>query len=318
MNFTNISESKSALEINDKSSKKVSDNLPIIGLKVITDKYKNIRYSGDLSQIESNYGTYKVYRKDLTEYKLSDKHKNTFVYFLDNTLEYTKNNNLFSISLFGNLFRGPLAKYGSRFRYQRDFYGRTSAVGGEIIYMKQTRPISYFNDEDSLKKKFYAKSIYGNRFELFYQQVFNERFKGRIEVFAGEKRNDRPVHLGSNLKFGYAILDDKFIQLSLSKITELKNSKLSDNRGYFDYNSLKVTYIFEPLFDFIISFSYGLSVEYEFDPRNGEKLQMGTDLFGTEMSYLIGNSLLSFSGNLQNTNTSLDSFKLGAGVTWDL
>ena len=94
---------------------------------------------------------------------------------------------------------------------------------------------------------------------------------------------------------------------------------LLDDRGYYSAGLAEMGVKWEPAFDWLLSFSYGLQVERESDPRKQSEVQVGSDIFGFGVKYSVNATVdVEFQSSYALTNTSQNSFMVNGGLIWNL
>ena len=250
------------------------------------------------------------------ESKLGD--QKTAEYFTEQSLEYSKYGHTATFSLFSSLDDGPFKRHGGKVKYVREFFRKTTLLGVEGTYFRQGQPENYFRDSLSYQWRRNSRWIDANSVKLFWQQVLSANSKVRLTALTGQREGERPRHWGGKLEYAQAFSDTLLGQVRLTHIAEDRSGQLMDNRGHFNLSGYELQLTYEPVFDFLVSISYGLTVEREYDYRDQNHYQMGIDSYGLGFSYLLSDTELTLLGSFSDSNTSADSLSLIGGVKWHL
>ncbi len=296
--------------------KKVKSQDVNLGIEV--NAAPNLTFSGNLKSSKPDYSSYLISDSNNQDHKLSDIENNDYQYehFLDGTLTYQKGNNALNFSLFGNINSSPFLQRGGKLSYYRELFKKTTRLGMGHTYFKQNNPESYFTDTQLQFRK-RATRIYGQQTFLSVEQVLNAHWKTRLKTFTGKRKNERPRHYGAELANNVAITDQLFVGLKLKHVKEDRDRELLDERGHFD-SSLALGHItFEPIFDLLVNLSYGVGKERELEPLTGRLVQVGSDIYGVGLNYLLDQFKLEFKGKYTETNTEANDYSVSGGITWE-
>ncbi len=222
-----------------------------------------------------------------------------------------------SVSLGGHTYlsSSPYFQNGARAVYKFSWFG--SAVGTRLQYVDQHRPESYYyNQSFILTQK--SIRVFSHEYAVFYEQIFNKNWKGAVELSTSQKVNDRPINFGVAIKQGYAFTSHLFSQLKLNYKAEDRSKPLKDDRGYYSVVGGEMIVTYEPVFDLLLSGSYALNVEREFNPWTGSELQVGSDHFGLGAKYSISRAFdVELQGAYAKTNTQLSDYSVRGGLIWN-
>ena len=222
---------------------------------------------------------------------------------------------LLSVTLGGTLSESPFTQSRASISYTRSFFNQTTAVSLSATYLNQAQPKSfYFDSNFRLLQR--PLNIYGNELVLSADQVFTENWKGRWSLTTAERQNERPRNWGTSVVQAYALTDRLFSELRLNYATEGRSQTLLNERGYFDQWGFKTQLSYEPIYDLLLSVSYGQVIERESDPRDGTVLQVASDQYGIGVSYQFPTLLISLSTGYIESNTNIYNYTFNGGLTW--
>jgi hypothetical protein len=179
----------------------------------------------------------------------------------------------------------PYQKRGALASYEYYFLRKTTILGGDFIYFEQKSPLTYYQNSNFQMRPKRTLS-YGQKETLRLEQILSANSKIKLSVFRGQKKHERPSHLGGEISLSNAFQKRWYFLLNSYTISENTSEPLLDDRGYYKSygGSLQTTY--EITYDLLCSLTYGLDVEEENDPRNRFKQRSGTDSYGIGVKYI--------------------------------
>lgn len=179
-------------------------------------------------------------------------------------------------------------------------------------------PASYFVDPDSFASRLRPTRLLTHRGSLGWEQVLGERWKGRLEGFAGFRPGSRPSHRGLSAGLAYALTDRLALFTKVGGAREVRGSTLYEDRGYFDAYWAKAELRFEPSYRWSLGASAGTVLETETARGRVARQKVGTDSLGLNASLLGSFWQLGMNALGQFSNTGYHSLGLGGNFTWQL
>lgn len=272
---------------------------------------------GALSRVAADYDTIQVRDRNGNLGPLSTQASGQGEYLLQAGLQWNKGDDKLGASGTATLSSSPFpAQSGSAF-YERALASQTSRIRLQGSWAKQGQPVDYYTDSNfSTQQR--PVEVNASALRLSLEQLMSERWKVGFEVSTGIRIEDRPRNWGAEIKQAYALTDYWFIQLRGGGAFEPQNQNLKNERGYFDiaYGELQATY--EPIYDLLITLSYGLVVEHEALPVARSTSQVGSDQFGMEVSYRWGEFDFRLLGSYRLTNLPSRDLGISGEVAWNL
>ncbi|MBF0360941.1 MAG: hypothetical protein HQK49_08010 [Oligoflexia bacterium] len=291
----------------------------------------NIGYSSNYYHSIQHKVAVKLDIPDYSNYLITDKHgkekkltetsgisERKAELLLDYNLNFNKESNFFSIGAFSHLTNSPFAKRGVRGSYAHNFFSNTTKLGFNSIYFWQKEPESYY--KKSLVSPYQRKetNIKAYRLGVFHQQVITAITKTYFEFFTGQRLGDRPFHLGADLQLAQVLLERLFARMELQYIRENRKQELQTERGYFTLLEGSMALTFEPIYDLLLSLSYGISAERELNSRNGKEIQVAADHYALALNYPYKKIEYKLQSSFSNTNTNVKNYSVSGGVAWEM
>ena len=202
--------------------------------------------------------------------------------------------------------------------YSYGFFSGTTTLGGNFSSMRMGVPGTFYTDPRDFSARRRPESLTSQRMEIFGEQVLSETWKVLLRGFEGVRFEDRPKHLGAEMRLGHAFADRWFARLDLGSLREGRNQKLKDERGYFSLYWAEVEATFEPIYDLSLSAAFGTTVERESIPYKQITNQVASDNYGLRAAYRGNPWTLALAGALTRSNTDFRSRSLIAELSWEI
>ncbi|HEY8280618.1 MAG TPA: hypothetical protein VIH99_13390 [Bdellovibrionota bacterium] len=202
--------------------------------------------------------------------------------------------------------------------YNVGFFSNATVLGTNLSWARQEQPLSFHTDARDLRIRAKPLALRSERAELWLEQVLTERWKMQVKGIAGQRIEDRPLHLGGELRNAYALTDRLSARLDTGLLRERRGEALKDEKGYFTtyWGELQATY--EVIYDLLLTASAGTTVEREEVPWSGAQNQVGTDTYGLKASYRGRSWTVNLSGKISRSNTSYRSRGIQGGFVWEI
>ncbi|MDZ4678166.1 MAG: hypothetical protein SGI74_11740 [Oligoflexia bacterium] len=198
--------------------------------------------------------------------------------------------------------------------FEEGFFNKSTLLGVEYSYQQQVQPLSYFIDRD-LATKARAVTINTSSIALYYEQIISKKMKNLVKTTSTQRLGERPRNFGIEDRLGYALTRHIYLQGMAGYISEDEQSALHDERGYFNLAKGELAVTYEPIYDLLLSVSYGLLIESEYEPRTDTKTKVGTDQYGLGFQYSYGDWRFQLTGAYYVAQIANGGSVLG-GITW--
>ncbi len=232
-------------------------------------------------------------------------------------IRYYTGNHTFTLSLYSDFIQTPFLKRGVSGLYQYKTTSSLSIFKIKAAYLHQQMPLDFYADDKFVLHQ-RASFIYGRSISIEWEQVISKSIRSSLLLAVRDRKNERPVHYGSEIKLATAINDQNFIHWNIAYYSEDPSKEILSERGYFTYERAGVEYVFEPFFEYLISISYNYTKETEDNPLFGSITQIGTDSYGLSGSFMLEWGELFFSSIYSMTNIDEQFINVSLGVKWDL
>ena len=232
-------------------------------------------------------------------------------------LDYLRGSHRATLGWLGDLSSSPYSRELARVAYHEGFFNQSTILGVRAAYLGQNQPVDFFINRD-FKNQQRATYVHANEIAASVEQILTSRWKTSLEISTSKREEERPRNVGVSLQQAYAITDRLFSRLTLTRISELTSDALRDERGYFSLQSAELAVTIEPIYDLLISASYGLVVEREVDPRVDSETQIGSDQYGLGVSYSRGNWKLNIKPVYRVSNSKVANLTISGGFTWQI
>jgi hypothetical protein len=233
-------------------------------------------------------------------------------------LDFSARGHMANIDYGRMLSRSPYPYDAWNAGYSYGFFAGTTTVGGNYSSTRLSVPRSFYIDPRDFVTRKRPESLTSQRLEVFLEQVLSETWKLHVRGFQGVRFEDRPKHLGTELRLGHAISDRWFARLDLGTLREGRNQTLKDERGYFSLYWAEVEASFEPIYDLTLSAAFGTTIERESIPYALVTRQVGSDNYGLKASYRGGPWTATIAGALARSNTDFRSRSITAELAWEI
>jgi hypothetical protein len=218
----------------------------------------------------------------------------------------------------GSLNQSPFSYQSGTASYQISLFEKATLIGVRATYLRQEQPADYFINNRTFQNQARPRVIHASEFVGTYEQLLTDRWKMYFDLSTAYRMEERPRNVGITLGQGYALTSHVTLQAKAARFMELRSDPLLNERGYFSLTSGELALTFEPIYDLLITTSYGLLVEREFEPSTGAETQVATDQFGLGVRYPIRNIELRLQGSLGLTNTTYQILNFAGGLTWKI
>lgn len=201
-------------------------------------------------------------------------------------------------------------------KYVRGFFEKTTQVGVELTYLNQKQPESFFIDRD-FKTKERPQSVNAYEAALSYEQVLTENWKILARVAVSQRIEERPANISTNIDPAYAVTDSFFLRAGL-RFAQEQEQGLKNERGYFKAYGAWIGGGVEPVYDLVISASYGVLIESENEPRTRSFTELASDHYSLGLAYSFSLFEFKLNGSYSIANTQASSLAFSSGVTWNI
>ncbi len=278
---------------------------------------KYFNYAGGVSVRQPNYGNFIVRDRTGQEHTLRELGNTGNEIASDQTIEAVVGDHRATLGWSGLLSASPLGYHALNASYQHGFFGKSTLLGVQLTYLNQQQPETYFIDRD-LRSRSRPRVIHGNEAVVTLDQVLSERWKMSLDLSTAERTEERPRNIGVTLGQAYALANRLTVQGRARRFAELRGQSLKNERGYFTMSQGEIGLIYEPVYDLLVSASYGLGVESEHNPDTGIDQIAASDQYGLGVKYSFRDYEILAQGSLNQGNTSYQSSSFTGGFTWKL
>ena len=284
----------------------------VLGLNDL--KIKSVYLGSSLTVQDPDSGSYKVLNSDGVEENLNGAELEALGSL---ELRYYNGSHGYTVSLFSDFIQTPFMKRGVSGIYEYKARNGLSIYKIKASYLHQEMPRDYYSDENFIIQKRVSR-VFGRSASVEWEQIISKMVRSSLTIAARDRKNERPLNYGSELKIATAINDSNFIHLNLEHYQEDQSEELISNLGYFTYSRAGIEYLFEPSFEYIISLSYHYTSEREDNPIAGTITEVAIDSYGLGGSFMLEWGELFFSSVYSMTNINESFLKLSCGVKWDI
>ncbi len=224
----------------------------------------------------------------------------------------------FVIDLSSHLTDSPYRQNTISTEYSFALFNKTTILGFQIGYSQQNQPKSYYLYEFETVAR--PTQINSSTYSQFIEQVFSSSWKTRFEISLSRRIEDRPQNYGFLLKNIWALSDRSFIGLDIDHTYEDTNQTLTQAElGYFKQTGGTLSFTYEPIYDLLMSLSYGINTEYESAIDNKQIIRkIASDQYGLGLEYDQGSFIVHFKGQYIKTNTKTYAHFISGGLEWPL
>lgn len=198
----------------------------------------------------------------------------------------------------------------------------TTYVGIQYSKSEMDRPANYVFDnffgDSSLTWQARPTRLTRSRWTGSVDQMWNENYKTRAELFLQERNQERPRSFGGVFKNSYSLNSYQVARVDLGAASEDRTQSLQDERGYFNMNWLEAAWSQGITYNFWITGSYGFLQEIESDPRNQKKSQVGSDVLGVKAKYLGKGWIGSVRWESIESNSDYKSQNMQGALEWEI
>jgi hypothetical protein len=217
----------------------------------------------------------------------------------------------------GNVSQSPFASHLYRASYARGFFSQTTVLGLSASYLGQTQPESYFIDLD-FRTKARPRRVHAYEVAASFDQVLSSKWKMRNQVGISRRLEERPLNVSASTRQAVALTDRLFSELVLSYADESRSQALQNERGYFRAYSVRGALTAEPLYDLLVTLSYGVFWEREQDPRSNRHVQVAADQYGLGISFAPSDWEAHLQGAYTAANTGIRQLSFTGSFMWKM
>lgn len=200
---------------------------------------------------------------------------------------------------------------------RRGLYYQTTWLSLDSTFIEKRGPQDYFIDRD-LRTKARPRSVNGVELGLSWEQIYSEFWKSKLRFVTRSLKEERPRSYGLELNQVLALSSRIFLSPQAAYYREFQSESLRNERGYFTAFSTKVELSVEPFYDWILSGSYGLTVEREYDPRVQTREQVGADQFALALLYQRPQLSFRFQAQTLRSNRGNKNYGVTGGFKWQI
>lgn len=197
-------------------------------------------------------------------------------------------------------------------------YFRKSTIFNLLYQQSQlTRPITYFRDPETFVIKPQATKIKTDSISFDWEQILSEKMKTKNGLSYSKETAERPSNYSVFTKWAISLSPTWFYKVNYKYTKELTSDQLKNDRGYFTNHFFNNELSWEFIYDWILSASYSLAREDEYDSRTLAKRRTGVDQYGISLDYTYSKALISLSVGHMESNTEIKSTQVTLGVSWN-
>lgn len=198
----------------------------------------------------------------------------------------------------------------------------TTNLGIQFSRLESDRPQNYFFDnffsDASLRWQLRPNRITRDRWTGSVEQIWNDNYKTRTELWYQQRNQERPQAAGLEIKNGYSLNSRQVLRADIGTASEDRRQTLLDERGYFQMNWLEAAYSQGLTYNFWLTVSYGMLQEIESEPRSGRKTQMGSDIYGLKALYSGRGWKASIKWESLESNNDFKSQQMQGALEWEI
>jgi hypothetical protein len=299
------------------ASGRISSNNENFGYK-IDGLLSQITLSGGLTLTQPNYSGYLLRDAQGNNQSLSSAQIHATEIAASQTLEWSHGIHTANIAWTGTLNQSPFSFQSGTASYQIGLFQKATLFGIRATYLRQEQPVDYFINNRTFQNQARPRVIHATEFVGTYEQILTDRWKFYVDLSTAYRMEERPRNFGLTVAQGYALTNFLSVQLKAARFVEQRSDSLLNERGYFSLTSGELAVTVEPIYDLLISATYGLLLEREFEPTNGAETQVATDQYGIGLRYPIRKVEIRVQGGLGLTNTSYQTLNVSGGLTWKI
>ncbi len=199
---------------------------------------------------------------------------------------------------------------------------QTTSLGLLFSKAENDRPENYFFDnyfsDGSLNWKPRPTRVTKNKWQGSVDQLWNDNYKTRTELFYLERNQVRPQSAGLIFKNSYSFNSRQIGRVDLGTAADDKSQDLLDERGYFQMNWIESSWTQAINFNLWCSASYGVIQEIESEPRLSKKTQTGSDVYGLKLKYFGKAWTADIKWESLESNTNFRSQQFNGALEWEI
>lgn len=198
----------------------------------------------------------------------------------------------------------------------------TTNLGLQFSRNETDRPTNYYFDnffsDASLKWQLRPNRITRNRWTGSVEQIWNDNYKTKTELWYQPQNQERPQAAGIEIKNGYSLNSRQVLRADIGTASEDRRQALLDERGYFQMNWLETAFSQGLTYNFWLTASYGLLQEIESEPRSSRKTQIGSDIYGLKALYSGRGWNASVKWESLESNNDFKSQQMQGALEWEI
>ncbi len=231
-------------------------------------------------------------------------------------IKYYMGNIGYFLTITSDIVDTPFFKRGISGTYEYKAEHGLTIYRVKASYYKRDMPLDYFRDENlAIQQR--PTEVFGRSLSAEWEQVVSGSIRSLLKVAVRDRKNERPMNYGSELRVATAINDEHFVHWNALYYKEKESRDFKSDIGYFTYYRLGFEYVFEPYFEYLVSLGYHYTNEKENNPVTGYITQVGTDSYSVGGSFMMEWGQLTFSTVYSVTNREEKLLKFNAGVKID-
>lgn len=199
----------------------------------------------------------------------------------------------------------------------KSYYRKSTIFSFLLSQIQFTRPVTYYRDPETFVVKAQATKIKTDSVQLDWEQILSENSKTKNGLSYSKENAERPSNYSAFTKWAFSLTPTLFYKINYNYTKELTSDKLKNDRGYFTNHLFNTELSYEFIYDWVLSASYTLAREDEFDSRTLAKRRTGVDQYGLSLDYSFSKAIASLSLGHMESNTKIKSTQVTLGVSWN-
>lgn len=277
--------------------------------------WNHFNASGGVTLAQPNYQNYLLRNSRGDTRSLSDSVKSSTEITGTQAFGWSHGIHTANMTWAGSLNQSPFSFQSATASYQMSFFEKATVLGVRATLLNQDNPEDFFIDR-RFQNQSRPRLIHANEVVGTYDQILTDRWKMFVDLSTARRIEERPRNIGITLGHAYALSNRVSLQVKAARFEELRSDPLLNERGYFNLTSGEFAVGVEPIYDLLVTLSYGLTVEREYDPSTQAETQVATDQFGLGLRYTLRSYEIRIQGGLGATNTTYQTLNFSGGVVW--
>lgn len=223
-----------------------------------------------------------------------------------------------SASLSGTLNETPYKFVGGGLALSHSLYAQTTFLNAAVNLARDNSPASVFITPGVFFPTRNPTTVDATEFTAGAEQILGERWKASLDLNTGRKLQSRPRYFGAKAKVAVALAGKTFLQGNFQYARDRRSDALKSELGYMAKTQGEALLTIEPIYDLLLSASYGLVQESVDDPRSGKILRARAHQIGTGASWDFGDfePQARAAYVLAASDKQTNQFQFGGGLTW--